>query len=123
MKRVLFLFAAAVVVAVAAGPAAASEACLAPSQITSWNNLGKHDIVVRTTRGTRFRLELASVCLGLRDAISLQVSSRGVGVCVEEGDYISYRYSGFGEQRCMITRIAPYVPEEEPDAAAPSGGR
>jgi hypothetical protein len=121
MRRLGAFAAAALAGALATGGAAASESCLAPRQIQSWNNLGKNVIVVRTTRGTRYRLELAGICLGLEDAIALKVSSRGTGICVDEGDYVSYRYSGFGEQRCMITKIAPYVPETE-GGAQPSGG-
>ena len=90
------------------GPAHADDNCLTPRQVQSWNNLGPHAIVVRATGGHRYRLDLAGTCLGLDNAISLKVSSRGTGQCVASGDFISYRYHELGEQRCMIAAVAPY---------------
>ena len=93
------------------GPALAAG-CLTPAQVESWNNLDAHSIVVRATGGHRYRLDLGGTCIGLKNAISLKVSSRGTGLCVATGDYISYRYHGFGEQRCLISSVEPYTPDE-----------
>ncbi len=88
-------------------------ACLSPRMIQSWNNLDDQSIVVRAVGGKYWRLDLGGGCLGLKDAIDVRVALYGVGVCVDKGDYISYRYHQFGPQRCLITGISPYVPEND----------
>jgi Family of unknown function (DUF6491) len=119
MKRCVLSCLAVAAGLVLSGPALADDNCLTPRQVQSWNNLGPHAIVVRATGGHRYRLDLAGTCLGLNNAVSLAVASRGTGLCVSSGDYITYRYHELGEQRCMITSVEPYTPEGDQQQSQP----
>ena len=112
-------------IALAGGPAAAAdsaaetppvtEPCLHPSRIVSYRDLNETALIVRAIGGKWYRLDLAGGCMGLDDMVSVGVHQHGVGICVQKGDEITYNYHGFGQQRCLITRVSPYA--SEPGAA------
>jgi hypothetical protein len=114
MKRAGIFLTACLGTGIAAAPAIAAEApCLHPSRIVSYNTLDNKTLIVRAIGGKRYRLELAGGCIGLDDVIALGVTQHGVGICVQKGDSISYRYHGFGEQQCLITSVSAYTPKPE----------
>lgn len=119
-RKVLALLAVLAAGTFSAAALADEAACLKPRLVQSWNNEGKHAIVVREIGGKRFRLELAGLCQGIENIVTMKVSSRGAGVCVERGDYITYTYHELGPQQCMIESVEPYE-EEAPAGSQPSG--
>lgn len=106
---------------VAAVPAAfAAEPCLHAHAILGYKTLDRHTIIVRATGGKRYRLDVGGDCIGLDDVIALGVRQRGGGMCVEVGDSITYSFSGFGRQSCLITGVSLYA---SPPASEGSGSR
>jgi hypothetical protein len=118
----MFAVCAAVAVAAPATAAPAGEPvpCLSPHRIVSYRDLDDRALIVRAIGGKYYRLDLAGGCIGLDDMIAVGVRQRGVGVCVEKGDEITYNYHGFGPQRCLITGVSPYTPKPGSDDDEPA---
>lgn len=108
MRACIAVAIAVVAVAAAASPTLAAEPCLHPRAILGYKTLDRHTIIVRAIGGKRWRLDVGGDCIGLDDVIALGVRQRGGGMCVEVGDSITYSFSGFGRQSCLITGVSPY---------------
>lgn len=121
MKCIAVLSYAAFAAIAVAGQAVA-EPCLSPSQVQGWTTSDqRNEIVVRATGGRRYTLSLSGQCPGLNTILALRVSSHGVGICVAPGDYVTYRYHQFGEERCLITAVTPNDPARNEDEPQSSG--
>jgi hypothetical protein len=116
MKRIASLSLA--IVGLSAGvltapPALADDTCLTPRLVSSWQNLGRHAIIVKAVGGRRWRLDLAGDCQGIENIVTMSVTSHGA--CVEQGDFVHYRYHQLGPQQCLITAVTPYSAGQTPD--------
>lgn len=114
MKRIATL-SCAVGAALVLADRAFAEPCLSPRQVQDWTTTDqRNEVVVSATGGRRYTLSLSGQCPGLNTILALRVSSHGVGICVAPGDYVTYRYHQFGEERCLITAVTP-VTADTPD--------
>ena len=123
MDRVAVLSITAAAMLSTAGPSlAADDTCLTPRLVSSWQNLGKHAIIVKAVGGRQWRLDLAGDCQGIENIVTMSLTMHGT--CVEQGDFVHYRYHELGPQQCLITAVSPYTPgpaQDEPQDQHPSG--
>lgn len=105
----------AAVLAVASHGAMAADApkavCIDASKSYAARPLNSHDVFVQQTIGKpKPPVRLTTSCVHLDPAIGIRVSSQFN--CVGLGDRVAATTLGSGRQSCIVTRVAPYVPED-----------
>lgn len=95
-------------------PASTQRACFFASQVNNWTS-DRDEKVAYLYVGAKdvYRAELFGRCLGLDDALSIGVQSRGGGSSVCDGlDLDLLVESPIGPQRCPVTKLTKLTPDE-----------
>ena len=119
--RTTILIGSALAAMLALPAQAQPNACLRFGLIDDWHAVNSRTLVVRDTSRHWFRVGLMGSCPEVRYSEHIAIKSPGSSTlsCVSPGDTVIVHSFGPGlRERCAISTIAPYSPQQEKEDRA-----
>jgi hypothetical protein len=100
-------------------PSVSSRACLRFGEIYNWKALDNKSLMVEDNFHNKFRVDLMGTCEGLqfKERVGFKSAGSVSLTCMSAGDDVIVRNVGTGFQRCPISSIKAWAPDNAPDAA------